>query len=196
MIINRGGEQGAQHAQSLQSLFAHCPGLKVVYPSTPKSIYGEIVAAASSGNITVLFEDRALYGIQESFYKSLHKYYVDEIRRREKSKSKVIISDGRLANLIETEFPSVSVYSVANLSKVDWGQMCEIANSYNEILVCEDTWRTCSFSSEILANLMLNGVKARTRRLNLPDLPAPTHREYEKQYFIGVDTLEKFIFQE
>ena len=28
-IINRGGEQGAQHSQSLQSWFAHIPGLKI-----------------------------------------------------------------------------------------------------------------------------------------------------------------------
>ena len=28
-IINRGGEQGAQHSQSLQSWFAHIPGLRV-----------------------------------------------------------------------------------------------------------------------------------------------------------------------
>ncbi|MFZ4124425.1 MAG: hypothetical protein ACOYJ3_07530, partial [Candidatus Planktophila sp.] len=29
-IINRGGEQGAQHSQALHSWFAHVPGLRVV----------------------------------------------------------------------------------------------------------------------------------------------------------------------
>src|SRR3954470_8189083 len=33
-IINRGGEQAAQHSQALQAWFAHVPGLKVVMPST------------------------------------------------------------------------------------------------------------------------------------------------------------------
>src|SRR5262249_26661887 len=31
-IVNRGGEQAAQHAQALQSIYMHQPGLKVVMP--------------------------------------------------------------------------------------------------------------------------------------------------------------------
>src|SRR3990172_4297275 len=33
-IINRGGEQGAQHSQALHAWFAHIPGLRVVMPAT------------------------------------------------------------------------------------------------------------------------------------------------------------------
>ena len=36
-IINRGGEQGAQHSQALHSWFAHIPGLKVMAPSFPST---------------------------------------------------------------------------------------------------------------------------------------------------------------
>jgi len=39
-IVNRGGEQAAQHSQSLHTLFAHAPGLKVVMPSTPHDAKG------------------------------------------------------------------------------------------------------------------------------------------------------------
>jgi len=42
-IINRGGEQAAQHSQAIHSLFAHIPGLKVVMPSTPYDAKGLIL---------------------------------------------------------------------------------------------------------------------------------------------------------
>ena len=44
-IINRGGEQGAQHSQALQSFFMHVPGIKVVMPATPADAKGLMISA-------------------------------------------------------------------------------------------------------------------------------------------------------
>ncbi len=60
-IINRGGEQAAQHSQSLQAVFTHIPGLKVVMPSTPYEAKGLLVAAVNDGNPVVYIDDRWLY---------------------------------------------------------------------------------------------------------------------------------------
>lgn len=38
LVIGRSWGQGAQHSQSLQSLFAHIPGLMVIMPSTPETV--------------------------------------------------------------------------------------------------------------------------------------------------------------
>ena len=60
-VINRGGEQGAQHSQALQAMFAHIPGLKVVMPSTPYDAKGLLLAASNDGNPVMYIDDRWLY---------------------------------------------------------------------------------------------------------------------------------------
>src|SRR3990170_22724 len=61
-IINRGGEQAAQHSQALQAFFMHIPGLKVVMPSTPYDAKGLLIASVSDGNPVMYIDDRWLYG--------------------------------------------------------------------------------------------------------------------------------------
>jgi len=52
-IINRGGEQAAQHSQALYSMFAHIPGLKVIAPSTPYDVKGLLISAIRDPNPVV-----------------------------------------------------------------------------------------------------------------------------------------------
>ena len=47
-IINRGGEQGAQHSQALHAWFAHVPGLRVVMPSTVVDARDLLIASVSN----------------------------------------------------------------------------------------------------------------------------------------------------
>lgn len=60
-VINRGGEQAAQHSQALQAMFMHIPGLKVVMPSTPYDAKGLLIAAVNDGNPVMYIDDRWLY---------------------------------------------------------------------------------------------------------------------------------------
>ena len=49
-IINRKGEQAAQHSQAIQGLFMHIPGLKVVMPSNAYDAKGMFIAAVEDNN--------------------------------------------------------------------------------------------------------------------------------------------------
>ena len=61
-VINRGGEQGAQHSQALHAMFMHVPGLKVVMPATPADAKGLLMAAVEDPNPVLYIDDRWLYG--------------------------------------------------------------------------------------------------------------------------------------
>lgn len=64
-IINRGGEQGAQHSQALHSWFAHIPGLRVVLPSTARDARDLLIAAVLSDDPVLYIDDRWLYEVEE-----------------------------------------------------------------------------------------------------------------------------------
>ncbi len=54
----------AQHSQSLEALYAHIPGLKVVMPSTPNDAKGLLKTAIRDDNPVVFIEGEMLYADQ------------------------------------------------------------------------------------------------------------------------------------
>ena len=64
MIVGRSWGQGAQHSQSLQALFAHIPGLRVVMPSSSQTIletYPAVIDAYRGPVISL--EHRLMYDL-------------------------------------------------------------------------------------------------------------------------------------
>jgi 2-oxoisovalerate dehydrogenase E1 component len=59
--VGAGKGYGGQHSQSLESLFAHTPGLWVVYPSTPADAKGLLASAIRTNNPVMFVEGQGLY---------------------------------------------------------------------------------------------------------------------------------------
>ncbi|GAB3060000.1 alpha-ketoacid dehydrogenase subunit beta [Sediminivirga luteola] len=65
LVIRTNGGSGigkaAQHSQSLETIFAHVPGLEVAVPATPGDAYGLLVQAVRTDNPTIFLEHKNLY---------------------------------------------------------------------------------------------------------------------------------------
>ena len=66
LIIGRGWGQGPTHSQSLQSWFAHIPGLKVVMPSSPRDAKGLLLSSIFDEDPVIFLEHRWLHNQEES----------------------------------------------------------------------------------------------------------------------------------
>ena len=64
-IINRGGEQGAQHSQSLHAMFAHVPGLRVVMPACVADARDLLIASVLCDDPVIYIDDRWLYDLED-----------------------------------------------------------------------------------------------------------------------------------
>jgi len=60
--VGAGKGYGGQHSQSLESVFAHIPGIYVVYPSTPADAKGLLKTAIRDNNPVLFVESQGLYG--------------------------------------------------------------------------------------------------------------------------------------
>ncbi|HQR69036.1 MAG TPA: transketolase C-terminal domain-containing protein [Burkholderiaceae bacterium] len=64
MPIGLWSASAAQHSQSLESWFAHVPGLVVVCPATPQDNHGLLTAALACGDPVTYLEHKELWGLE------------------------------------------------------------------------------------------------------------------------------------
>jgi pyruvate dehydrogenase E1 component beta subunit len=205
-IINRGGEQGAQHSQSLQSWFAHIPGLRVVMPSSPKDAYFLMRSCMDSPDPCIYIEDRWSYGIEEEFDTR------DPIPKLSEIEPSVILK-GEDITLVSLGFAvhqtllaakelkelgiNAEVIDLRILNPIRLHNVFESVKKTGAILVVDASWESCSISSEVIASVAINAqefLKTPPVRMNLPAVPAPTSPALEQDfYFSSEDICRKVL---
>ena len=205
MIVNRGGEQGAQHSQSLYSWFAHIPGLRVVVPSTPQDAQDLLIAATLCDDPVVYIDDRWLYEIDDEVTEPKS---VDlstqgpKVLREGKDITLVglswttkLLMDA--AQRLEDEGISCEVVDLRVLNPLDASAIIKSVAKTTKLLVAEGDWISYGIGSEVITRVIENlGPKvlsAAPRRHGLADAPAPTSKPLEGIYYPHVDDVIKSI---
>ena len=205
MIVNRGGEQGAQHSQSLYSWFAHIPGLRVVVPSTPQDAQDLLIAATLCDDPVVYIDDRWLYEIDDEVTepKSVDlSMQGPKVLREGKDITLVglswttkLLMDA--AQRLEVEGISCEVVDLRVLNPLDASAIIKSVAKTTKLLVAEGDWISYGIGSEVITRVIENlGPKvlsAAPRRHGLADAPAPTSKPLEGIYYPHVDDVIKSI---
>lgn len=198
-IINRGGEQGAQHSQALHSWFAHIPGLRVVMPSTVADARDLLIASVLCNDPVMYIDDRWLYSQTDDLPD------VEEVDLRTVGPRCLavgtdlsIVASGystllamRARDQLAAQGVSAEVVDLRVLNPFDPTPVVDSVCKTGRMLVVDGSWRTCGMSAEVIASvvecLSPGELRAAPRRVTLPDAPAPTSRVLEKIYYPDVD---------
>jgi len=200
-IINRGGEQGAQHSQALHAWFAHVPGLRVVMPSTVKDARDLLVASVLSPDPVLYIDDRWLYEQEDELgpVKELDlsklgpeiRMLGDDITIVASGHSSLLAKQA--AELLLNEGIKAEVIDVRVLNPFDSSTIVDSVNKTGRLLVVDSGWESAGFSAEIMASVVeklpVNALKNSPVRVALPNAPAPTSRMLEKEYYFTAETV-------
>ena len=198
-IINRGGEQAAQHAQALQAIFMHIPGLKVVMPSTPYDAKGLLAASIEDDNPVVYIDDRWLYTLTGEVPDRLYTVPIAQGIVRRQGKDATVIATSYMvheaieaAKMLEEEAIDAEVIDIRCLKPIDETLLVGSAKKTGRVVVVDGGWKTCGVGAEIsalLAEKAFRYLKAPIARVSLPDAPAPASSELEKVYYPNASSI-------
>lgn len=192
-IINRGGEQAAQHSQALHALFAHIPGLKVVMPSTPYDAKGLMIAAIKDDNPVVYIDDRWLHALEGEVPEEVYEVAIGKavIRREGKdvtlaATSYMVHNAMRAAEELARDGINAEVLDIRTVKPLDKQLLLPSVKKTGRLVVADGGWKTCGMAAEISAIVFEEAfgyIKSPVVRVTLPDVPAPASSALEKVYY-------------
>lgn len=200
-----GGGVGAGpfHSQSLESTFAHVPGLKIVYPAFPDEAKGLLLAAVEDPNPVLYFEHKALYRrlkgpVPEGYYTT-----PIGVAREIKGGDQVsIITYGlgvHWALEVLEAHPEIraTLLDLRTLLPLDQEAIFKAVRASGKALVLHEDTLTCGIGGEIAALIAqhcfeyLDGPVVRCGSL---DTPVPFSRELEND-FMARARFEEALFE-
>jgi 2-oxoisovalerate dehydrogenase E1 component beta subunit len=195
-----GGVHGAlYHSQSVEAIFAHVPGLKIVTPATPYDAKGLLKAAIRDPDPVLFFEHKKLYRSVKGEIPD--EDYTVEIGRAHVARSGddiTVISYGYALHLVleaaeelEKEGYTTQVVDLRTLRPLDTETILESARKTGKVLIVHEDNKVSGIGAEVSATIAehaLFDLDAPIARLAGPEVPAmPFNSVLEKAYMLSVD---------
>lgn len=193
LIIGRGWGQGPQHSQSLQSLFAHIPGLKVVMPSTPSDAKGLLVAAVEDNNPVIFMEHRWLHNVTGHVPQEIYRTPIGVAKKLHEGGDITIVATSLMslealhaAKILAEQGIQADVIDVRCLKPLDEESILQSVRKTGRLIVADADWKMLGFGAEVLAIVseeLGTELKCNPARVAFPDHPVPTSWYLANRYF-------------
>ncbi|WP_298724679.1 transketolase C-terminal domain-containing protein [uncultured Ferrovibrio sp.] len=176
MPIGIWSASAAQHSQSLESWFAHVPGLVVLAPSTPQDNYSLLQAALQCGDPVAYFEHKELWAT-EGEVDATQRVDIGRARILREGRDLTIVSwskaaiwSAEAAAQLANHGIEAEVIDLRTLWPWDRETVFTSARKTGCVLIVHEAVQVAGFGAEIAATLAEEGM-AKVARLGGPRVP-------------------------
>jgi acetoin:2,6-dichlorophenolindophenol oxidoreductase subunit beta len=186
MVIGRGWGQGPEHSQSLEAMFSHFPGLKVVMPAFPRDAKGLITGAIADDNPVVVIEHRWCHYATGSVPEG---YYAEPLDGPQ------LVRDGSDVTIVATSYMTLEAVRAADalaavgcsaavvdlrvLRPLDPAVIFASVERTGRLMTVDTGWWRYGVGGEVVAEVASKRfatLRAAPVRLGLPEHPVPSSR--------------------
>jgi acetoin:2,6-dichlorophenolindophenol oxidoreductase subunit beta len=191
-VIGRGWGQSAQHSKSMQGVFAHFPGLKVVMPTSPQDAYSLLRSSIQDDNPVIFLEHRWLYDISGEVDKTASYPLGKALVRKEGTDLTVLTTSWmtveafKAAEVLAKRGVSLEVVDVRSIAPLDTATIVESVEKTKRCLVADYDWVYCGFGAELAAQVnyhCFGQLKNPVERIGFQPVPCPTTRPLENLFY-------------
>jgi pyruvate dehydrogenase E1 component beta subunit len=187
-----GAQRGAQHSQTLESWFAHVPGLKVVMPATPYDAKGMLKEAVRDPDTVLFIEHELLYSVKGEVPDEGEEYTIPLNRGivRREGRDVTIVTFSRMVHIslqaaeeLAKDGIEAEVIDIRSIRPVDLDLVLDSLRKTNRVVVAEEGWKYYGTGQGLAALIYEHGfdwLDAPIGHVTGKDVPMPYSKSLER----------------
>ncbi|RIK87346.1 MAG: alpha-ketoacid dehydrogenase subunit beta [Hyphomicrobiales bacterium] len=195
----------AQHSQTLYSIFAHIPGLKVAVPSNPYDAKGLLMSAIRDDDPVIFMEHKAMYDDIGEVPDEAYTVPFGEGRVLQEGKDVTVIAIGRMLQTAEKAIQAAradgircSLVDPRTISPLDEGLILEMAAETGRVVIVDEANPRCGVAADIaslICEQAFGDLQAPVVKVTAPHTPVPFAPVLEDAYLPSAERIAAAIKQ-
>jgi len=194
MVIRMPGGAGhqlsAHHSHSLEAMFTHVPGLKVVVPATPEDAKGLLKTAIRDDDPVIFLESEGLYGKKGPVSGDDHLIPFGQAVVRRPGRDCTIVAHSRMvwvalaaAEQLAAQGVEAEVIDPRTFRPLDLDTLADSVRRTSRAVVVDEGWPECGIAAGVATHLYeacFDWLDAPIGRVNSADVPMPYAKNLEQ----------------
>ncbi len=177
------GQLGATHSVAFESIYAHFPGLKVIYPSEPADAKGLLKSAIRDDNPVIFLESEQMYGMKGEVPDGEYTIPIGEGKVKREGKDVTLVAHGKMyhvavqaAQELAKDGIDCEIIDPRTMKPFDFQMVFNSVRKTNRCVIVDESHPFGGMAAEVGFQIQRDSfdyLDAPVLRVTLPDVPAP-----------------------